>query len=137
MATEDPTSPDGTVPVSQALVMTANWRAYLDASGSDFNVRSYYIPIISLQNLLKYNPDAEGVRVYIGLGDTEDMTSTNLLFTPVIDGKEMPYRQIPGVNYGTGDDPCTTDDCSNIYDLAEPCPPYCAPGGPPSTYLDS
>jgi hypothetical protein len=134
MANEDPNSPEGTIPVPTAMDMTANWRLFLNANEPNFQVRSYYISIVSLQNMLKYNPDAEGVRAYIGLGDLEDIHSTKLLFIPVVDGKEVPYRQIPSEN-GLGG--CDTDDCSNIYNLNDPCPPVCAPGGPPDTCLDS
>jgi hypothetical protein len=127
MANDNPNAPDGTIPVPDAMDMASNWKTYLDESGSEFNARSYLIPIISIQNLLKYNPDAEAIRAYIGLGDTEDITTTKLLMVPIVDGKEVIYKQVPPENGYGG---CDSDDCSNIYDLNEPCPPYCGPGDP-------
>src|ERR1700753_1786474 len=111
MATQDQTSPEGTIPVSEAMKMTSTWRLYLNknTTDADFHVRSYLIPIISFQNLLKYNPDAEAVRAYIGLNELEDVSTTELLFVPIVNGKEMPYRQIPPQN-GLADDDCDTDD---------------------------
>jgi hypothetical protein len=138
MATQDQTSPEGTIPVSEAMKMTSTWRLYLNnnTTDTDFQVRSYLIPIISFQNLLKYNPDAEAVRAYIGLNELEDVSTTELLLVPIVGGKEMPYRQILDGG-GLGDPDCDTDDCSNIYDLSAPCPPECpAPGGPPGGGLD-
>jgi len=116
--------PEGTIPVPQAMQMTANWRTYLAATEQDFNVRSYLIPIISFQNLLLNNPDAEAVRLYIGLTNETDPTTSQLLLIPIVNGQEVPY--LPGADKGINEN---DDDCdSNIYDLSGPCPPQCSTG---------
>ncbi|MDB4926661.1 hypothetical protein [Mucilaginibacter sp.] len=115
------TGSEETVPVPQAMKMTDNWRTYLASSGQAFNVRSYLIPIISYQNLLLNNPDAEAVRAYIGLTDPADPTTSQLLLVPIVNGREKPYVQTDNMVQG--------DSGSNVYDLSAPCPPYCGTGG--------
>ncbi len=117
-------SPEGTIPVSQAMQMTANWRKYLESSEQVFNVRSYLIPIIDFQNILKYNPDAEAVRAYLGLGDAGDPATSQLLLVPIVDGKEVIYLSTADKVGGKDGD----DGDSNIYDLTNPCPPQCGSG---------
>jgi len=114
-------SDDGTVPVPQAMQMTANWRTYLESSQQVFNVRSYLIPIIDFKNILKNNPDAEAVRAYIGLTDAADPATSQLLLVPIVNGKEIIHLSTGDNGGGDGD-----DGDSNIYDLTTPCPPQCS-----------
>ena len=116
-------SPEGTIPVDQAIQLTANWRAFLATSGQAFVAQSFLIPIINFQNILLYNPDAEGVRAYIGLADPADPASAQLLLVPVKNEQDVVY--FPLGNGGDG------ENGSNVYDLSTLCPPHCpAPGSP-------
>lgn len=108
MSTDDKSQ--GTISVDEAEKMTANWRSYLETSGQKFIVRSYSVPINSYQNLLTNNPDAESVRIYIGLTDANDPSTSQVLLVPIIAGKEKLYQD-------TGE--------SNVYDLTNSCPPNC------------
>ena len=114
---------DGTIPVDDAAKMIENWKTYLAESKQDFIVQSYYVPIASLQSLLKNNPTAEAARVYLGLADSKDPSTSQILFIPIVDGKIKPYIG-PDNNGGVGD---PIDD-SNVYDLSAPCPPNCGTG---------
>jgi len=108
--------PEGTIPVSTAIELTANWRTYLASSQQAFVGESFFVPIINFVNILKYNPDAEGVRAYIGLSDPTDPTSAQLLLVPVNQGQDV--VSIP--NYGNDG-----DDGSNVFDMTTICPPVC------------
>jgi len=115
---------EGTIPVQEAMDMTTNWRNYLASSKETFNVRSYRIPVITFQNILLNNPDAEAVRAYIGLTDPADPTTSQLIFVPIVDGKDVPYVKT-NTGPGLGD-----DGDSNVYDFTVSCPPNCdAPSG--------
>jgi hypothetical protein len=132
MSTNNPPhgSSEGTIPVDEAIARTENWRTYLKTSGQEFNVRSYLIPIVSYQNLLYNNPEAEAVRVYIGLADPKDPTSSQILLVPIVDGHEQIY-QVPAPSHKL-EDPKT----SNVYDMTTSCPPDCAPGTGDGTTLE-
>lgn len=103
-------SSQGTISVYEAEKMTANWRSYLETSGQKFNIRSYLVSINSYQSLLACNPDAEAVRIYIGLADPKDPGSSQVLLVPIVGGKEKLYQD--------------TNE-SNVYDLTKACPPNC------------
>lgn len=113
--------PEGTIPVATAIELTANWRTYLKISEETFHVQSFLIPIINFKNILLYNPDAEGVRAYIGLESATDPTSAKLVLVPVVDGHDVPYLS----GSGNTADGTTTDGISNAYDVTPPCPPQC------------
>jgi hypothetical protein len=108
--------PEGTIPVGTAIELTANWRTYLATSNQAFVAQSFFIPIIDFKNILLHNPDAEGVRAYIGLSDAADPTTAQLLLVPVSHGHDVVY--LP--NYGNGG-----EDGSNVFDQTTPCPPIC------------
>jgi hypothetical protein len=113
------TGPEGTIPVDEAIAMTQNWRAYLDTSKERFSAKSYLIPIIDFKNILKYNPDAENVRAYIGLENVNDPMSSKLIFVPIVDGKDVIYKS-------TSENPALSSETdSNIYDVTKVCPPFC------------
>jgi hypothetical protein len=124
MSTENNSSndPEGTIPVGQAAQMTANWRNYIETSGQEFAINAFLIPIINLQNILKYNPDAEGVRAYLGLIDATDPSTVQLVLVPVVDGNDVPYLPLQngadGILQGGGG--------SNTYDYTKTCPPVCS-----------
>ncbi len=107
------------ITVTEAVRLTTNWRTYLDESECDFQTKGFLIPIASIKNLLDTNPDAEGVRAYIGLNDADDAMSGKLVLVPVVDGEDVIF--LPD---GNGD-PDEEDD-SNVYDRIYPCPPYCS-----------
>lgn len=119
------TGPEGTIPVDKAIAMAKNWRDYLDASEDDFSVNSYLIPIIDLKNILKYNPDAESVRAYIGLEDANNPMSSTLILVPVVNGKDVIYKSTGNYSELGGENE------SNVYDLTKPCPPSCPVEGSP------
>lgn len=119
--------PPGTIPVPDAVRMANNWKVYLDKSAQAFITESFLVPIVAFQNILLYNPTAEGVRVYIGLEDSEDPNSAKLILVPVVDGKEVPYLPEPKTEGTVGG-----DGSSNTYDMTHPCPPEC--GGPESIF---
>jgi hypothetical protein len=112
-------SPEGTIPVDQAVELAANWRTYLSTSGQDFVAQSFLIPIINFQNILKYNPEASSVRAYIGLSDPTDPLSAQLLLVPVSEGQDIVY--LPK-GHRDGDSATLQ---SNVYDLTTVCPPSC------------
>ena len=69
----------GSSSVAEAAKATANWRAYLEASNNEFNLQSFWISIDKIKSLLEHNPDADGVRVYMGLNDAADPTSFKIV----------------------------------------------------------
>jgi hypothetical protein len=110
---------DGTIPVPDAMKMIENWKTYLEKSKQEFIVQSYYVPIVSIQSLLKNNPTAEAAKVCIGLTDPNDPTTSQILFMPIVDGKVKPYIGPEKDRGGVGE----IDD-SNVYDLSQPEPPF-------------
>ncbi|MES2378153.1 MAG: hypothetical protein V4553_16305 [Bacteroidota bacterium] len=116
-------SSEGTIDVDLAIEMARNWRTYLETSGQAFDVRSWLIPRVSYDNLLKNNPTMEAVRAYIGLRDPADPTSSQILLVPVVDGHDQLFQGTQ--NGGVGGD----DGDSNVYDMSQPCPPTCGVGG--------
>jgi hypothetical protein len=111
-----PPGSKGTIPVADAAEQTANWRAYL--AGSDLVTKAFTFSILSFNNLLRDNPDADGIRVYLGLKIAGDPTSLTALLVPVIDGGDVVTVTTPGGGYGDGDD-------DNVYNYSQPCPPTC------------
>jgi hypothetical protein len=107
--------PAGTIPVEVAIELTANWRKYLTTSNPAFATQSFLLPMVDFQNIVKYNPDAEGVRVYLGLEDATDPTSAKLVLVPVSKGADVVH-----LKRGNGD-----PDGSNVFDLSKACPPIC------------
>jgi|GEM_PF-2631723 len=111
---------EGTIPVSDALTMTQNWRTYLAASQQGFVARSFVVPIINFTNILATNPEADGVRVYIGLEDATDPITAKLIFVPTVNNHDIPYIHPEGNLGGDGN--------TNVYDLTTVCPPNCVVG---------
>lgn len=118
--------PDGTIPVNDAIDYAKNWRQYLVNAKPDFKGQSFLLPIVDFQNILKFNPDAEGVRAYIGLESADDPMSAKLILVPVVDGKDVLVVPVPTQEGDLGG-----DDQSNTYDVSMLCPPTCAPVGSP------
>ncbi len=121
------TDPEGTIKVPYAKTLSLNWRTYLKTSKQAFATHAFVIPIVSFQNILKYNPNAEAVRAYIGLEDPANPASVKLMLVPIIGGNDVLYlsNAANAITEGEGDD----DDPSNVYDLTKPCPPECGSGG--------
>ncbi|MHB8208508.1 hypothetical protein [Mucilaginibacter sp.] len=123
--------PEGTIPVSLAVQLAANWRTYLASSGQAFVAQSFLIPIIDFKNILKHNADADSVRAYIGLEDATDPTTAQLMLVPVSSGVDI--VSLPAGN-GNGDGGNVGNPLpSNIYDYTTVCPPTCAAQGSPLT----
>ena len=107
--------PEGTIPVAEAIELTSNWRTYLTEVNPAFAAHSFFVPIIDFVNILKYNPTAEGVRVSLGLENSNDPTSAKLVLVPVSNGEDVVYlQQDNGVGEG-----------SNVFDMTIVCPPVC------------
>ena len=121
MPTTNDELPEGgrKITVTEAVRLTTNWRTYLFESECDFQAKAFLIPIASIKNLLATNPEAEGVRAYLGLNDADDAMSGKLVLVPVVDGEDVIF--LPGSN----GDPDEEDD-SNVYDRGTPCPPMCS-----------
>lgn len=119
------TGPDGTIPVNDAIQLAKNWRDYLTATSPQFVARSFFIPIIDFSNILAFNPDAEGVRAYIGLDDATDPMSAKLILVPVVNGEDVLVVHPDTTPGNLGD-----EGQSNTYDLTRMCPPYCQVGSP-------
>jgi len=64
--------PDGSIPLNDAVDLTANWREYLAT------------------------PNAEAVRAYTGLEDPTDPTTAKLVLVPVVEGQDVPILTLPG-----------------------------------------
>lgn len=111
----------GKITVAEAVELTSNWRTYLENNDLELQTRSFLISINSITNLLAENPDAEGVRMYLGLKDAEDPNSGKVVLVAVVNGDDVIY--VPGSN----GDPDSVDD-SNVYDRTSTCPPDCPPG---------
>lgn len=117
--------PEGSIPVAEANFMIANWKAFVDDPTSHFEGRSFLTPIASFTNIVQFNPDAESVRVYIGLEVPGDPSSAKLVFIPVVNGKEV-RRIIMPQGGGSGTEVCGGDGSqSNTYDMTKVCPPTC------------
>ncbi|RYY37191.1 MAG: hypothetical protein EOP46_03630 [Sphingobacteriaceae bacterium] len=112
-----PNDPAGSIPVDQAAQWTANWRDYLTASNQAFNITSFLIPIESIKNLLLYNENAEGIRVYLALEIAADPATAKLVLVPVVDNSDVVAQ--PADNSK-----------SNVYDYTDSCPPKCPPKSP-------
>jgi hypothetical protein len=102
--------PEGTIPPDQAILWAKNWRDYMAASGQVFNVRAFKIPIIDIQNIMKYNPDADCVWAYIVLKTPNDPFSATMAMVPSVNGQQVMTLE---------------DGESNVYDNMPYCPPVC------------
>lgn len=118
--------PEGTIPVNNAIDYAKNWRQFLSAALPAFMAHSFLLPIADFKNILKYNPDAEGVRAYIGLESPDDPMSAKLILVPVVDGQDILVVPVPTEDGGLGG-----EDQSNTYDVSVLCPPTCPPPGSP------
>jgi len=115
MATENNQNPHpGSMPVAEAIEATKNWRTYLASSNNEFDLRSFWISIDKIKTLLKHNPDADGIRIYLGLENAEDPTSFKFVTVST-------QNQVDVVELSNGES-----------DIAPPpiyCPPFCPTGG--------
>jgi len=114
--------PAGSIPLNNAIDLTANWRKYLASSKQTFATHSFLIPFVSFTNIVLYNQGAEGVRAYIGLEDPTDPTTAKLVLVPVVNGQDVPI-----LHNLTGDEDSIQ---SNVFDLSSSCPPLCPVGSP-------
>jgi hypothetical protein len=113
--TENPT--DGTIPLATGKAWAANWRSHLSTSEDVFQVRSFFVPIASINTLLTNNPNLEGIRTYMALEDVGDMTTAKMVMVAIVNGEEV--LTLPNAKSGT-------------VDMFTPCPPYCPIGGGPT-----
>ncbi|RFZ90305.1 hypothetical protein D0C36_21135 [Mucilaginibacter conchicola] len=125
--------PEGSIPVLEADQMIANWKAYVADPANHFEVRSFLTPIASFTNIVQFNPDAESVRVHIGLEVADDPTTARLIFIPVVDGHEVRRIIMPQGQPGSGVEVENGDGSqSNTYDMTKACPPVCTEPPPPT-----
>nr|WP_294941213.1 hypothetical protein [uncultured Mucilaginibacter sp.] len=115
--TNQPNDPDGTIPLATGKAWAANWRSHLSTSEDVFQVRSFFVPIASVNTLLTNNPGLEGIRTYMALEDVGDMTTAKMVMVAIVDGEEV--LTLPGEKSGA-------------VDMFTPCPPYCPTGGGPT-----
>jgi len=109
MATENHNNPHpGSIPVDLAVEFTTNWRTYLSSANSDFVLQSFWVNIESIKSLLHHNPNADGLRFYMGLENPADPTSVKIVCIPTENN----------------------NDILDPVDQLTPCPPYCPTGGP-------
>lgn len=115
MATENNQNP-GSTPIKDAIEATTNWRTYLSASKSEFDLKSFWMSIDTIKSLLEQTPDADGIRIYLGLENAEDPTSFKFVTVSTKDQKDV--FELPDGK------PCSPPP-PPIY-----CPPYCPTGSP-------
>lgn len=104
----------GSSSVAEAAEATANWRTYLAASNSEFNLQSFWISIDKIKKMLEHNPDADGIRMYMGLNDAANPTSFKIV--TVTTKHKQDVVELP--------DGESIIDPPPIY-----CPPICPTGG--------
>lgn len=115
MATENNHPPHpGSISVELAAEFTSNWRTYLAASNNEFDLKSFWISIEHIKSLLAHNPDADGMRVYLGLSDPENPTSFK--FVTVTTKHQEDVIELP-------------DGAPNLIPPPVYCPPVCPTGG--------
>ena len=114
MAIQNDHNPHASMPVKEAIEATANWRAYLTASNNPFDLKSFWISIDKIKDLLERNPDADGIRIYLGLENAADPTSFKFVTVSTKDGADV-------VKLPNGESDVTPPP---IY-----CPPFCPTGG--------
>jgi len=124
--------PEGSIQVADAEQMIANWRQYVSNPANHFNGHSFYTPIASFANIVQFNPNAEAVRVYIGLETPGDPASAKLIYIPIVNGHQVRRIEMPQGG-GVGTEVSGGDGSqSNTYDLTTVCPPNCGGDEPPS-----
>jgi hypothetical protein len=104
----------GSIPVDLAVEYTTNWRTYLSSSNGDFNMRSFWVNIESIKSILQHNPDADGLRFYMGLSNPADPTSLKIALVSTLNGEDVLVLE---------------NGQSNVIDELPPCPPACVGGG--------
>jgi hypothetical protein len=114
--------PEGTIPVTEAIDLAANWRTYLGNSKQDFKARAFTVPIIDFTNIIKYNPDADGVRIYIGLESATDPATAELVLVPTVNGLDVPYLPYDANGKTVS---VEAEGQSNTYNFSKTCPPVC------------
>lgn len=102
-----------TIPVAEAVRLTTNWRNWMADPDGEFEKKAFLIPIEVINDLLSVNTGIAGVRAYLTLDDTENITTANLLIVPVKNGRDV-------LVHPNGD--------SNVYNTIKPCPPECDDG---------
>lgn len=107
-------SHQGSMPVEEAIEAAGNWRAYLDASNSGFDLKSFWISMEHIKNILEHNPDADGIRTYLGLEDPADPASFKFVIVPTKHGIDVVERH---------------NGKSNVAPPPIYCPPICPTGG--------
>lgn len=117
--TENPT--DGTIPLATGKAWAANWRSHLSASEDVFQVRSFFVPIASINTLLTNSPSLEGIRTYMALEDSGDMTTAKMVMVAIVDGEEVLTLSEENGEVQSG-----------TVDMFTPCPPYCPTGNGPT-----
>jgi hypothetical protein len=114
MATENNYLPHpGSIPVDLAVEFTTNWRTYLSSANGDFALQSFWVNIESIKSLLQHNPNADGLRFYMGLDNPADPTSVKIVLVSTEDEKDVLVLE---------------SGKSNAIDNLTPCPPMCPTG---------
>jgi hypothetical protein len=117
MATENNHGYDGfnSIPLEKGIELAKNWRTYLSSSNSEFQTKSFWIDIRTIQAILNNSPEADGIRGYIGLEDTNDPANIKIVLVGTKDNQDiidLPYNEDP------------------IHDFVSTCPPVCPTGSP-------
>src|ERR1700749_3842867 len=113
MATENHDHPSPPS-VEEAIKATTNWRDYLESSNGAFDLKSFWISIDHIQKLLEHNPDADGIRTYLGFKDASDPTSFQFVTLSTKKGVDVIERP---------------DGKSDVILKHLYCPPICPTGG--------
>jgi len=114
MPTEHEHHHPGSPSVEEAIEATKNWRTYLAESNSEFDLKSFWISIDKIKSLLEHNPDADGIRTYLGLENAADPTSFK--FVTVTTKNEVDVVELP-------------DGKPDVIVKHLYCPPVCPTGG--------
>jgi hypothetical protein len=104
----------GSISVQEAIDATTNWRTYLSSSNGEFQLRSFWGSIDKIKSVLEKNPNADGLRFYLGLKDASDPTSVKIVLVPTENEQDV-------LELGDGR--------ANTVDGFGPCPPVCVGGG--------
>ena len=108
--------PKDTIPLSEAIDITTNWRNFISKYEPDGYIRAFYIPIEDIMGLAKFHSEAVAVRAYLGLPKPGDVTDIKLALVPV-DMKNNDILSVPSA--------ITGEEQSSIYDFTSPCPQAC------------
>lgn len=117
MSNQNSASFPDTIPLTDGITVTTNWRSYISKLDPNPNyIHAFNIPMADIVSLSQF-ANCPSVRAYLAMEVPNDISTLKIILVPV-DEKGKDITGIPSAD-GLG------DETSTVFDFTSPCPKTC------------